>query len=196
MKIIVGLGNPGKKYLLTRHNAGFMLIDALAEGCSFQLKGKSLIQKAQIEGQGVLLVKPQNFMNLSGLAVREMMNFYKAHLDQLLVIQDDKDLPFGKLRFQKSRGSGGHKGIQNIHQELKSPDYCRLKMGVAPSPTEKETSPLKLQPSQETAQFVLSPFNPEEQKELPLLLKRGIKAVSCFIEKGYETAANQFNSGV
>lgn len=221
MKIIVGLGNPGTKYIWTRHNLGFMLIDGMAPNSKFQKKYKSQIQKTKIEGTPVLLAKPQTFMNLSGQAVREILNFYKIPLEDLLVIHDDKDQVFGKIKFQKSRGDGGHNGIKNIHQELQSPDYCRLKMGVAPvskNKTEKEENslpqeiwphkPLReegaalflagdmevLKPKPDTAQFVLSPFNQAEKQKLPELLELGRKAVYCFIQKGYEAAATQFNN--
>ena len=126
MKIIVGLGNPGLKYQFTRHNFGFMLIDRLAEGEAFQKKYSSLILKIK----NTLLVKPQTFMNLSGQAVQQVMNFYKVPLEDLIVVHDDKDLDFGILRFQKNRGHGGHNGIRSIHQALGSQNYCRLKMGV------------------------------------------------------------------
>ena len=155
MKLIVGLGNPGEKYLLTRHNIGFMAIDILAESKSvehkrerdskrpllkqalkrfFQKKRQSLIQKTQISGQPALLAKPQTFMNLSGRAVQEIMGFYKIPLDDLLVIQDDKDLPFQSMKFQKSRGHGGHNGIKNIHEALGSNGYARLKLGIGQRP--------------------------------------------------------------
>ena len=226
MKIIVGLGNPGKKYLWTRHNLGFMLIDAITQNSKFQNKYKSQIQKTEIEGEQVLLAKPQTFMNLSGKAILEILNFYKISLDDLLVIHDDKDQAFGKIKFQKSRGDGGHNGIKNIHQELQSPDYCRLKMGVTSTSksaskdkTEKQEKtslpheiwphkPLKmedtflssdmedLKPRPDTARFVLSPFNKTEKQNLPDFLEQGRKAVYCFVQKGYEVAANQFNSQI
>jgi len=219
MKIIVGLGNPGIKYIWTRHNLGFMLIDGMALNGKFQKKHKSQIQKTEFEGNPVLLVKPQTFMNLSGQAVREILNFYKISLENLLVIHDDKDQMFGKIKFQKSRGDGGHNGIKNIHQELQSMDYCRLKMGVAPAlrnKTEeekflpKEIWPHKsltenmfmaddmegLKPKPNTTQFVLSPFNQTEKQKLPKLLELGRKAVYCFIQKGYEAAATQFNKNL
>ena len=147
MKILVGLGNPGKEHLFTRHNLGFMLIDALAENNSFQKKHDSLIQKIQHEEQKILLAKPQTFMNLSGQAIKKIMDFYKAPLENLLVIQDDKDQAFGKIKFQKSRGHGGHNGVKNIHKELKTNDYARLKMGIGAIHQKKEgetkSSPLK-----------------------------------------------------
>ena len=184
MRVIVGLGNPGSKYLFTRHNLGFMAIDALAGDSSFQNKHKSLIQKKEIENEIVLLVKPQTFMNLSGQAVREIIHFYKLTLESLLVIHDDKDLPFGAMKFQKSRGHGGHNGVKNIHQELKSKDYFRLKIGVSA----EESS------TQNTSDFILSPFNKQEQEKLPALLNRGVKAIKCFIKEGYHQASSQFNS--
>ena len=101
MKIIVGLGNPGSKYLFTRHNLGFIVIDALSENTAFQNKYKSLIQKTEIENETVLLTKPQTFMNLSGQAVQQIIHFYKTPLENLLVIHDDKDLPFGTMKFSK-----------------------------------------------------------------------------------------------
>ena len=184
MKVIVGLGNPGSKYLFARHNLGFMIIDALTENNPFQNKYKSLIQKKEIENETVLLVKPQTFMNLSGQAVREIIHFYKLPLENLLVIHDDKDLPFGTMKFQKSRGHGGHNGIKNIHQELQSKNYFRLKMGVAV----EESS------TQNTSDFVLSPFNKKEQGQLPDFLDRGVKAIECFITQGFQKAGSQFNS--
>ena len=238
MKILVGLGNPKKEYLFTRHNLGFMLIDALAENNSFQKKHDSLIQKIHIEGQKVLLAKPQTFMNLSGQALKKIMDFYKAPLENLLVIHDDKDQAFGKIKFQKSRGHGGHNGVRDIHKELQTNDYARLKMGIGASHQKKEgetqSSPLKeglpdkdiqpqiLHPSNQkqkyalqdydsltwrsifedssnrlnktTADYVLSPFNQKEKEKLPAFLEQGLKAVHCFVLKGYTTALNQFNS--
>ena len=239
MKIIVGLGNPGSKYSRTRHNLGFMLIESLALENSFQNKHKSQVQKIEWEKEKLLLVKPQTFMNLSGQAVKEIINFYKVPLQNLLVIQDDKDLPFGKIKFQKSRGHGGHNGVKNIHQELNSNAYTRLKMGIGRehslpdkcSPSEEDikqdlkkqdsfikpsrlkealTKDNKLQKEVITKasllltsplnklkkidiEYVLSPFNKKEQDRLPDFLEKGVKAVFCFVQKGYETSANQFN---
>ena len=152
MKILFGLGNPGKKYLLTRHNLGFMLLDFIAETDTWRKKQSCLVQEITIGGRRVLLAKPQTFMNLSGKAVREMLNFYKTPLEDLLIIQDDKDQAFGQLKFQRARGDGGHRGIQNIHQELGSKDYGRLKMGIAPAVKEKLSAPSPPETNRETAQ--------------------------------------------
>lgn len=193
MKIIVGLGNPGKQYKFHRHNLGFMLIDSLTDQDQFQNKYKSKIQKTNLDKQTVLLVKPQTFMNLSGQAIAEITHFYKTPLEDLLVIQDDKDLPFGQMKFQKSRGHGGHNGIANIHQELGTSDYCRLKMGVATVIEDESESSLQITKIEDTRDFVLSPFEGEELKKLPDFLQQGIRAVCCFVQQNYEKAANQFN---
>ncbi len=197
---------------------GFMLIDFIAQNGEFHKKRQSHIQKQEMAGQKILLVKPQTFMNLSGQAVKEIMSFYKISLENLLVIHDDKDQIFGKIKFQKLRGDGGHRGIKSIHQELRSQDYCRLKMGVASSPvsqTEKErakkisppsgTQPIidfagiagrgeDIKPKWDTSRFVLSPFSQREKQKLPDFLERGRKAVYCFVQNGYETSASQFNN--
>ena len=199
MKVIVGLGNPGTKYQFTRHNLGFMLIDRLAGKESFQKKHASLILKKQ----NTLLVKPQTFMNLSGQAVQQVMNFYKVPLENLIVVHDDKDLEFGVIRFQKNRGHGGHNGIRNIHQTLGSQDYCRLKMGVFNRPSETICSsasssplplvnPLKMNQAS-TIDLVLSPFNKKEQSQIPELLDKVEEALKTWITEGYIKSSNQFN---
>ena len=188
MKLIVGLGNPGSSYLMTRHNVGFMVIDALSEN-SFQTKHKSQVQKSKLAGESVLLAKPQTYMNLSGESVRDLMVFYKIPPADLLVIQDDVDQPFLNMKFQKNRGHGGHKGIQNIHDQLKTPDYARLKLGVG-RPNSNEELP---HPIPSTSDYVLSPFAKDEQSLLKNFLEKSVQAVLCFIEKGFEKAAGEFN---
>ena len=210
MKIIIGLGNPGEKYQLTRHNLGFMMIDKLAESIPFQKKHQSLTQKNIFKSHTILLVKPQTFMNLSGQAVQQIISFYKSSLEDLLVIQDDKDLSFETMKFQKSRGHGGHNGIRNIHQALQTKDYCRLKMGVASIKInnklnqsfssleqEEKRNPLHFSSqleNQSTSEFVLAPFTQEEQKQLPDFLERGKQAIHYWITESCEKASNYFNS--
>ncbi len=192
MKLIVGLGNPGTKYLFTRHNIGFMLIDYLSENSSFQKKHRSLIQKKQISQHTVLLVKPQTYMNLSGEAIREIINFYKIPLENILILQDDKDQNFLSIKFQKSRGDGGHNGIKNIHEQLKTDNYVRLKLGIQSIPEKESEQNYKIP----TSDFVLSPFSKKEMEHIPQFLKQGKEAVLCFIEKGFEEASNQFNQKI
>ena len=189
MKLIVGLGNPGASYLMTRHNVGFMVIDALSEG-SFVKKHKSLIQKIPLAGTPTLLAKPQTYMNCSGEAVRDLMGFYKVPLQNLLVIQDDVDQLFLSMKFQKNRGHGGHRGIQSIHEDIKTSDYARLKLGVGRPHSEED------RPSPSTADYVLSSFSEQEQELLKTFLEKSVQAVLSFIEKGFEKSAGKFNQKV
>ena len=235
MKCIVGLGNPGTKYLFTRHNIGFMLVDVLADRGGFQKKHESLVRKIQVNNQPVLLVKPQTYMNLSGKAVRDILVFYKISFKDLLVVQDDMDQGFLHLKFQKNRGHGGHNGIRSIHDELKTSDYARLKLGIGraeehlksenfkalkasleflentvtdtiplepenPSPMDyaasiaeykQHTAPKRPSPA---ADYVLSPFLREEIPFLQKFLSLSARAVLCFVEKGFEKAASQYNN--
>ena len=133
MKCIVGLGNPGKEYENTRHNTGFMVIDALCDFYHVQLnekKFKANYCKLKINNQDVLLVKPQTYMNLSGEAVVSLMNYYKIELKDLLVISDDLDLAFGKVRFRRSGNDGGQRGLRSIIQYLKTNQFSRCKIGI------------------------------------------------------------------
>ena len=192
MKLIVGLGNPGPSYLMTRHNVGFMTIDTLSEN-PFRKKHGGLIQKTALAGKPTLLAKPQTYMNLSGRSVRDLLVFYKIPLKDLLVIQDDVDQSFLKMKFQKNRGHGGHNGIRNIHDFLKTPDYARLKLGVGrPSPT-TEKSKGSAPPALSTTDYVLSPFSERERADLKPFLETAAEAVMCFIEKGFEKSAEEFN---
>lgn len=181
MHLIVGLGNPGSKYLMTRHNIGFMAVDYI-HGDNFQSKWKSLYAKGSLAGHAVLLQKPQTYMNLSGEAVRPLMDFYKIEADKLIVIQDDIAMPFGALRLQKNRSTGGHNGIKDIHQKLGSPDYARLKVGVGMP-----------QGKQSVESHVLSNFSKDEQKYLPDLLQDIQVALEDFLSYGLDKAANKNN---
>lgn len=137
MKIIVGLGNPGIKYEKTRHNAGFIVIDHLAQrlGVSVKtLKFKALIAETFVMHQKVVLVKPQTYMNLSGEAVRAIMDYYDADIADLLVISDDKDLDVGALRIRQKGSSGGQNGIKNIIQHLATQEFARIKVGIGSNP--------------------------------------------------------------
>ena len=217
MKCIAGLGNPGEKYLLTRHNIGFMVVDALGEG-EFRKKHESLVTKLQVGGNSILLVKPQTYMNLSGKAIREIVTFYRISLDDLLVIQDDIDQPFLHLKFQKNRGHGGHNGIRNIHKELGTSDYARLKLGIgrggppttSPSGENKLNkpqtpldaslkeivSPSPLRPEYPSpSDYVLSPFSERELSSLKDFLFFSSQAVLYFMEEGFKKAANKYNGG-
>ncbi len=186
MKIIVGLGNPGPKYLLTRHNAGFLVIDALAKRnhlSNFNEEHKALTLKCKLDGNDVLLVKPQTFMNLSGQSVAPLLNYYKSELSDLLVVHDEVDLAFGCLRFQFNRGHGGHNGVRNIHELLGTKEYARLRFGINRPP----------HPKMGVADYALQNFNTTEQKELPDLLSIAAEGIECFINNGLNLAATKYN---
>ncbi len=136
MKIIVGLGNPGRMYAKTRHNAGFLALDRLADELGIDVsvkKFKALIGEGFYQGEKVILVKPQTFMNLSGEAVGALMSYYKCDLDDMLVISDDLDLPLGSVRIKAKGSSGGQRGIESIIQHLKSSNFHRLRIGIGKS---------------------------------------------------------------
>lgn len=187
MHAIVGLGNPGAKYALTRHNIGFLVVDALAQefgARSFKNEFKSQVARLRLEGSDeLLLIKPQTFMNLSGEAVQAAMAFFKIPPDNLLVVHDEVDLPFGQIRLQKNRGHGGHNGVRDIHAKIGS-DYARLRFGVG----------RPLQPQMEVADYVLQNFSKEELDRLPEFVGPAAEGVLSFVEDGFQKAQNKVNS--
>jgi PTH1 family peptidyl-tRNA hydrolase len=185
MWLIVGLGNPGSKYLFTRHNVGFMAIDVLAQslGVKFQDKFKSQFALSQLAGEDVALAKPQTFMNLSGESVQMISGFYKIGLEKIIVLHDDLDQPFGQIRLHKNRGHGGHNGIKSITQLMGSMDYARIKIGVGRPP----------HPDFSVADYVLQNFSADEMKGLPPVLERSLDAAEAIMQKGVEKSATEFN---
>ena len=159
MFIIVGLGNPGLQYEKTRHNAGFILVDALARRYSVRVdraRYKSLVAEANISGRRVLLMKPQTFMNLSGEAVGEAVRFFKLDASRVIVLSDDISLDVGKLRVRRKGSAGGHNGLKSINEHIGSEEYPRIKIGVGQKP----------HPDYDLAAWVLSNFSAEEYKTL------------------------------
>ncbi|MDD6160594.1 MAG: aminoacyl-tRNA hydrolase [Oscillospiraceae bacterium] len=184
--LVVGLGNPGEKYEQTRHNVGFMTVDELADRGNFpvqRLKFHALTNTVVIGGQGVLIMKPNTFMNLSGEAVGEAARFYKLPAERVLVISDDVDLPVGKLRIRKSGSAGGHNGLKSIIQHLGSDRFPRLKIGVGGKP----------HPDYDMADWVLGKFQGEDKKAMDAAVKRAADAVECLLRHGADKAMNQFN---
>ncbi len=198
MKLIVGLGNPGPRYQLTRHNIGFLLIDALIEVFDGQRKYKSEFkaetQKIKIHGETVMLCRPQTFMNLSGEAVQPLMKFYGIGLNDLLVAHDEIDLPFGGLKFQNKRGPGGHNGIKSLHQLLGSDDYSRLRLGVGRPPNRLTSDGHMVRSEIQVHDWVLQNFSSEEQGRLPEFLQLAIEGIEVWINNGTAKAASLFNS--
>lgn len=198
MRLIVGLGNPGPRYALTRHNIGFMVIDVLAdafaEGAKFKSEFKAETLKIQLGGQSVLLCKPQTFMNLSGESVQALVNMYKIANEDILVVHDEIDIPFGQLRFQSKRGAGGHNGIKSVHQMLGSDEYGRLRLGVGRPPVFVDDDGQKVRGAMEVHEYVLHPFSKEEQNRLrDELFGEYVEAVECWCAKGLNFAATTFN---
>jgi len=182
--MIVGLGNPGNLYENTRHNVGFWVIDKIAEKLNVKVDkkvGKALVQTSFWDGKKVLLVKPQTYMNLSGEAVLELLNYYQDQIEDLLVVHDDLDLPPGQLRFKKGGGTGGHNGLKSIVQCLNSQDFDRLKIGIGrpQHPNVKD--------------FVLTAFSKEEKAEIDLKIERAVEGIKVWLSEGIEKAMNGFN---
>ncbi|MGN0317185.1 MAG: aminoacyl-tRNA hydrolase [Lachnospira sp.] len=185
MYIIAGLGNPGSEYVGTRHNAGFAVIDELADKYNISVdtaKHKGLIGKGVIEGQKVILVKPMTYMNKSGECIRELMDYYKADIDELIVVFDDISLIPGKLRVRAKGSAGGHNGIKSIIAYLGSDEFKRIKFGVGDKPK-----------GWDLADWVLGHFKQEDDKDINDGRKKACEAVVCIMNEGVESAMNKFN---
>lgn len=183
MRIIVGLGNPGEEYERTRHNLGFMVLDAVAYGHG-AFKGsrfKADTLAVESEGAKVLLVKPSTFMNLSGEAVGRILGFYKQGADSLLVVHDDMDLPFGRMKLAADGSSGGHRGVESIIEALGTQNFHRLRLGVGHAVRG------------ESVDHVLSPFSKGEAKEVEEVLNRSKEALSFYFRNGIIKTMEQFN---
>ncbi len=189
MFIIVGLGNPTKEYEGTRHNVGFDVIDAIADKYNIAVterKNRAFCGKGIIEGQKVLLVKPQTYMNLSGESVRGLVDFYKIDTEtELLVIFDDVSLDVGQLRIRKKGSAGGHNGIKSIIQHLGSDVFQRIKVGVGEKPKEYDL-----------ADYVLGHFGKAEQEVMKDTYKSAIEAIEMIVREDIEGAMNIFNKKV
>lgn len=184
MYIIVGLGNPGKKYENTRHNMGFIAVDLLAEKYGIKvdkIKFKALVGEGRIAGQKVLLVKPQTYMNLSGQSVMEVMNFYKEDIENLIVIYDDIDIPTGTIRLRKKGSAGTHNGMRNIVYLLQEDGFPRIRVGIG--------SESKV----DLIHYVTSGVTKKEKDLLEDALTRAADAAACIVEKGIEKAMNEYN---
>jgi len=186
MKIIVGLGNPGKIYAETRHNIGFMTVRALARsaGSSFKRSPNlsSLISPVQLKGRSVLLAMPLTFMNLSGGSVKKLLNKYKVSLDDLLVVCDDLDLEFGRLKIRPLGSSGGHNGLESIIDFTGSNKFCRLRIGIG-----------RPEKGQNAADFVLDAFGAQEKRLLKQTLDEACQCCRVWATEGITRSMNIFN---
>ena len=183
MKAIFGLGNPGVHYQWSRHNVGFQVVDRLAEKYHILIctkRFKTLYGKGRIDSQEVLLVKPMTFMNLSGEAVRKAVNFFHLSMEDLIVVHDDLDLPFGRLRFKRRGGDGGHQGIRSLIMALNGNTFLRLKVGIGRPP--KDVDP---------AEYVLESFPEIQQCDLDRILSQAAESLRVMLLEGIEAAMNR-----
>ena len=183
--LLTGLGNPGREYRDNRHNIGFKIIDRLAESMEIdltRLQSKAFVGSGQVGEVRIILAKPQTYMNLSGEAVAGLSRFYKVPVENLLVIHDDIDLPFGVLRLRPGGGSAGQKGVQSIIEKLGTQDFPRMRFGIGRPSGFKGSSG-----------YVLENFSPQEQKELGYLIDQAVAAVRLFVTDGLEAAMNRYN---
>ena len=188
MKLVVGLGNPGRKYEGTRHNVGYMILAGLARKFGLPpIKDKfhAEVMEAEIGGQKALLLSPLTFMNLSGQSVAEAKIFYKISAQDLLVICDDLNLPLGKLRIRVKGTSGGQKGLEDIIRRLGTEDFPRLRVGIGNPPE-----------NWDWAAFVLSKFAKDEQPMMEEAIVRAVEAVEAWAREGIEYCMNHYNKGI
>jgi PTH1 family peptidyl-tRNA hydrolase len=183
ISMIVGLGNPGRQYEGTRHNVGFMLLDhmAAAEGAVFKTEPRFQAHFTKLQ-DGILLVKPQTFMNLSGRCVRQILAFFKWEIDSVLIVYDDVALPLGHLRFREKGSAGGHNGIKSLIEHLGGDSFPRLKMGIGAADPGGMTG------------HVLGKFAPDEREELENMLATALEAVQVLRSQGIALASNRFNT--
>ena len=188
MWLVAGLGNPGKKYLLMRHNAGFMAIDSYINSIGHppeKKEHKSLTYSFKIDGEKILMAKPQTFMNHSGEAIQSLCHYYKVDPDHLIVLHDEIEQTFKQIKVQKGRGHGGHNGVRDIHEKLNTNDYYRIRIGVG-----------RPEGSKEVVNYVLSSFSKQERGELPDILGRVSDAIEGLVFEGLEKTASLLNRKV
>ncbi len=185
MFIIAGLGNPGREYEETRHNIGFLVVDELADRAGVRLsdkKFKAIIARGRLGNESCLLMKPQTFMNLSGEAVGPSMGFYKATPKDVIVIHDDMDIEFGRLKLKVGGGHGGHNGLRSMLKHLPNDGFIRVRVGVSRPP-----------PRWDPADYVLSRFTAEELSSLDKAVNKAADAVEAILKDGYQKAMNKHN---
>ena len=183
MKLIIGLGNPDKEYAQTRHNFGWLALDSFAEknklNWTKHKASNSLIADFKTK-ERIVLAKPLTYMNESGKAVKALKRFYKLPTNKIIVVQDDVDLPYGKIRLSKKRGDGGHNGIKSIVAHLKSKDFKRIRLGIGPQKGKSE-------------EFVLKKFSSEEKKMLNEIIDTSSLIIEYMLKNGFDKSANKYN---
>lgn len=184
MKLIVGLGNPGKEYLNTRHNVGFMCLDNFAREHELDIEKKKydgLFVKTSLYGEDVILLKPQKYMNLSGEVVKRFVDYFKIDINDVLVVSDDLDIPVGKIRLRYKGSSGGHNGLKNIEQNIKTEEYKRLRIGIS---NDKAI---------DTKDYVLGDFSTSEKEVIEETIKKSSLILKDFITENFDVVMNKYN---
>jgi PTH1 family peptidyl-tRNA hydrolase len=185
VKLIVGLGNPGRAYAKHRHNIGFLIVENIGECHDITISKKAFgakIGRGSIDDTPVLLAKPQTFMNLSGTAVSPLMGYYRCSLEDVIVIHDDIDLPLGRIKIAVGSGHGGHNGVRSIIEELGSPEFYRVRVGVGRPPE-----------GTDSADYVLQPFSKDEKDQVPDVVEEASAAVENLIEKGLQFVQQKYH---
>jgi PTH1 family peptidyl-tRNA hydrolase len=193
MKLIVGLGNPGRSYANNRHNVGFICLSHFArtQGIRFDKKqGKARVGTGEVADSKAVIAKPQTYMNLSGESVSRLIKKFDINLDDLLVIHDDLDLPLGKIRIRHGGGSGGHKGIDSIISELGSQDFTRLRVGIGRPAENEGTTEFS---DDEIITYVLGDFTPDEKQTITQSIPKVSEAILCLLTEGLTVAMNRYN---
>lgn len=186
--LVVGLGNPGPRYAATRHNAGYLVVELLAERCGSRFKafkgagGRAEIVEARLAGRSAVLARPLSYMNESGSPVASVARFYKIPLERIVVVHDELDLPYGALRLKRGGGDGGHNGLRSVTAALGGKDYTRVRLGIGRPPGR-----------QDPADYVLREYSTVERKDLGFHLDRAADAVELLLESGLEAAQNTYN---
>ena len=181
----MGLGNPGKKYERTRHNSGFLVVDRIAAEKRIPVKARkyeSVVGNWQIGGERVLLVKPQTYMNQSGHALKSLLRYLPIGVQDLVIIHDDLDLPFGRIRIRSKGGAGGHRGVLSILEVLGEEDFFRVRVGIGRPPA-----------GMDPTDYVLDAFSPDEAARLDDVLGRASAAIECLLQEGSRRAMEKFN---
>lgn len=181
MRLITGLGNIGDKYCFTRHNTGFMVLDKWAVDDGFKFKEESKLKCFISKQNDIVFIKPTTYMNLSGEAVKAVMDYYKIDVKDILIIYDDISLDLGKIRFRSSGSDGGHNGIKSVIQHIGTQNFDRLKIGIGP------------QPNLPAENYVLQNFPKNDMEDLKSVLKTSVEAVKYYLENGVEKAQNKYN---
>jgi len=184
MKLIVGLGNPGKEYANTRHNIGFMMIDYIVKELNITKSSEKMGGKCfetNINGEKVLFLKPQEYINLSGNVINKFMNYYKIDIEDLFIIHDDLDLEVGKFKLREKGGSGGHNGLKNIESHLKTKEYNRMKIGISNNK------------NIDTKDYVLGHLNKEEKESLNKIIEMGPNIIKDYLNMSFTNLMNKYN---